>query len=602
MTGTDPQPSTSAAIRFFRAVWRRHPLRMLAVVISMSVTSVSEGVGIALLIPLLSTLGLGEGAALGRVGEAARVAFSTVGLPMTLTTVLVAFVAVVWIENALRYAQRRYARRFLTDFSVRLRTALYDAYLSASWTFRVQRHVGHMVNRLTSEGTRVEAAFYYMTFALSEAAFITVFLGLAFLISWQLATYFLLAGVVVFGLMRGRFRPSDRTGTAVGQRGNDLQELLQEHLTAGKYIKASGTAARSRQSVVGAIDSLARTELDGVIHSYLMNAVLQPVVAVVLAGGLFLALRWLRLDAAQVLVMLVVFYRMSPKIATLQQMTHGVRMSAPAFVSIDDEIRTARAAAEPDVASGAPVPSIRTGIRFDAVTFAYPGRESIIRDLSLEIVANRTTALVGGSGAGKSTLLDLLLGLLRPQQGTITVDGQSLATLDVQAWRRQVGYVAQETVLFHDSVRANIAWARPDATDSEVERAARLANAHDFIVRMPQGYDTVIGQRGSLLSGGERQRLALARALVTEPRLLVLDEATSNLDAESERSVQTAVDSLRSTMTIVVVAHRLATVRNADTIYVLDAGGVAESGRWDELLARGGRLAELWALQSDGAR
>jgi subfamily B ATP-binding cassette protein MsbA len=170
--------------------------------------------------------------------------------------------------------------------------------------------------------------------------------------------------------------------------------------------------------------------------------------------------------------------------------------------------------------------------------------------------------------------------------------------MDLRAWRARIGYVAQETVLFHDTIRNNIAWAKPDATEGEIEAAARMANAHEFIMRTPEGYATVVGHRGARLSGGERQRIALARALVTQPRLLILDEATSNLDAESERLVQEAIDSLRARMTIVTVAHRLATVRSADRICVIENGVIVEEGRWHDLVSRPGRFSSLWALQS----
>jgi len=277
-------------------------------------------------------------------------------------------------------------------------------------------------------------------------------------------------------------------------------------------------------------------------------------------------------------------------------------MNAPAYWAVAEDVAEARAAAEIDKGTGEAPAVLVQGLVLQDVTFSYTGRAPVISKLSLEIPANKTTAFVGGSGTGKSTVLDLILRLLQPDSGEILVDGRPLSSIGLKDWRRRVGYVAQETVLFHDTVLANITWARPDATREQVERAARLAHAHEFISRLPNGYDTLVGQRGAQLSGGERQRIALARALVTEPQLLVLDEATSNLDAESERTVQNAIDSLRSTMTILVVAHRLATVRHADVIYVLEGGRIAESGSWEELQSRGGRLAELWALQSDHGR
>ena len=204
--------------------------------------------------------------------------------------------------------------------------------------------------------------------------------------------------------------------------------------------------------------------------------------------------------------------------------------------------------------------------------------------MSLIIRAHATTAIVGPSGAGKSTFADLLMGLLSPSSGQLLVDDVPLSPERLQAWRSQIGYVAQETFLFHDTVRANLAWASPGADDGAVWRALEQAAAADFVRALPAGLDTIVGDRGVLLSGGERQRLSLARALLRQPQLLILDEATSSLDSENERRIQAAIDHLHEQITIVVITHRLSTIRNADMIYVVERGRVVESGSWPALL------------------
>lgn len=574
---------------------------MTMIVIAMVLVSLGEGVGLALLIPLLGAMGVGGGAASpGRISLAVRDIFANVGLPFELWSVLLVFVGVVAAENSVRFFQRRYTRRLQGDLSVALRVELYEAYLAARWPFWLSKHMGHMASRLTVEGGRVEAAFYYVILLLSESIFVVFLLGLAFVMSWQLATYFLIAGSLMFVALRGRFRAADRQGTAASAQSNDIQEVVQEHLGAAKFIKASHGERRSLAEVRTVFKTLADTEVVGNAQNFAMNAILQIAIAVILAIGLYLSLMWFKLDIASVLVVLVVFYRMAPKLATIQQMNHGLQMAAPAFVNVMEDLDAARAASETE-GRGEPAPAMTTGIRLEHVSVEYPGRAPVIGDLSLTIEAERTTAFVGGSGAGKTTLMDLLLRLIEPTSGQILVDGVCLSTVDIHAWRARIGYVAQETILFHDTVAANISWAKPDATPAEIEEAARMANADEFISRMPEGYGTVVGHRGIRLSGGERQRLALARALIVKPRLLILDEATSNLDAESERLVQSAIDGLRSRMSIVVVAHRLSTVRNADRIYVLEGGAIVEQGSWAELLERKGRFSSLWSLLGGGA-
>ena len=229
------------------------------------------------------------------------------------------------------------------------------------------------------------------------------------------------------------------------------------------------------------------------------------------------------------------------------------------------------------------------------VTFTYrgDGETPALQDVSLKIAAQTTTAIVGPSGAGKSTLADLLMGLVTPSAGSVCVDDVPLSPERLQAWRRQVGYVSQETFLFHDSVRANLLWAQPEATDDDIWRALEQAAADDFVRQLPNGLDTIVGDRGLLLSGGERQRLSLARALLRRPQVLILDEATSSLDSENERRIQAAIDHLHEQITIVVITHRLTTIRNADVIYVIErgrVGGVWIVGRACGFAARDGSV------------
>ncbi|HEX6259809.1 MAG TPA: ATP-binding cassette domain-containing protein, partial [Woeseiaceae bacterium] len=246
---------------------------------------------------------------------------------------------------------------------------------------------------------------------------------------------------------------------------------------------------------------------------------------------------------------------------------------------------------------------LESEIRLRNVRFRYDKdvEQNVLAGLDFVIPAQRTTALVGPSGAGKSTLADLLMGLLEPDAGAVEVDAVPLTRKSLRSWRGRVAYVPQETFLFHDTVRANLLWARPEATDDELWRALDAAAAGEFVRAMPRGLDTVVGERGIRVSGGERQRLALARALLRAPSLLILDEATSALDSESERRVQGSIEALHGRLTMIVIAHRLSTIRSADQIVVLDGGRVVEIGTWSELASRpDGRLSALLRAATDG--
>ncbi len=252
---------------------------------------------------------------------------------------------------------------------------------------------------------------------------------------------------------------------------------------------------------------------------------------------------------------------------------------------------------KPDAAD---LPKVAGSVRFENVAFAYPGGPRILADVSLDAPAGRTVALVGQTGAGKSTAMALLQRLWDPVEGRITLDGHDLRDVTLDALRRHIGVVFQESLLFNRSIRDNIVVGRPDATQEEIERACRMAEAHDFIMAKPQGYDTMVGERGSALSGGQRQRLAIARALLKDPPVLILDEATSALDAATEARVQKALKALMAGRTTFVIAHRLSTVRDADEILVFENGRVAERGDFHGLVALGGRFAELVKTQLTG--
>jgi ATP-binding cassette subfamily C protein len=285
------------------------------------------------------------------------------------------------------------------------------------------------------------------------------------------------------------------------------------------------------------------------------------------------------------LLLAFLFARLLPKLSQAQQCYQRIRNMLPSYgavLAMQDRLVQGQ---EPRCAPASQPLRLEEGIELRGVSFRYDQTrdDDALHQVDLMIPARQLTAITGPSGAGKSTLADLIMGLLAPDQGQVLIDGVPLAGPRLHNWRSSVGYVPQETFLFHDTVRANLRWAQADAGEEELWRVLRLAAADEFVSRLPQGLDTVVGDRGVRLSGGERQRLALARALLRRPSLLLLDEATSSLDLENERQIQEAVGRLQGDLTVVVIAHRLSTIKGAAHLLVLERGGVTAAGTWEEL-------------------
>lgn len=431
-----------------------------------------------------------------------------------------------------------------------------------------------------------------------DALTVVALIGVMFYQDWMLAA----AAFVVFPVA---FYPIIRLGRRMRKVTVNTQEqmgafntVLEQSFQGIRMVKSYGLEPIERGKVDSLTDEIYRLTLKGAITRALSSPIMETLggvaVTIVIVYGGYRVIEGTTTTGSffSFITALMMAYQPMKGLAKLNAtLQEGLAGAQRLFALLDTQTAIRE---KPDA-----VPlSIQGGaVSFDRVTFAYGEDGPALRDLSLDAPAGHTVALVGASGAGKSTLINLIPRFHDVQDGAVRIDGQDVRNVTLDSLRNAIALVSQEVVLFDDTVRANIAYGRPDAGEEEIIQAARMAAAHDFIMALPDGYDTLVGQRGLKLSGGQRQRLAIARAMLKNAPILLLDEATSALDTESERQVQSALDQLMDGRTTLVIAHRLSTVVNADIIHVLDGGRVIESGRHAELLEAGGAYARLYTLQ-----
>lgn len=577
--------SAKAALRdVISEIARVSPRKALLGIALLLVLTMAEGAGLLLLGPLLEQVVVIQENPLPRAGGWLQSSFAAIGLEATLGSVLTLFVAIAALRAIAQHWRSRTLMSVREEVIEAYRGRLYRAIAAAEWRFLVTRAPSQFVHALTGEVGRVGQVVSNLT-ELAVAVMVSiVYMGLAFRLAPVLAMLVVASGVVLAAAVRGGFDQARVLGADSAVMRRRLHQTISEQLASLKTARVYGAVARH----IVEVDQLSREARDisyaGAVADSRFQQSLELGSTVLLAVIVFVSATVLEIPPALLLVLMFVFARLMPRLIQIYRIVRSLATALPIVDDLNARVRECLAAAETPVANCRAI-ALRAAIDFDRVSFSYLRRadRAAVLDLNLHIAAGMTTAIVGSSGSGKSTVADLLVGLLSPSAGRILVDGEELSAETLESWRRQIGYVPQDTFLFHDTVRANLAWARADATEPEIWEALRLAAADDFVAGLPDGLDTVIGERGVLLSGGERQRVSIARAVLRRPAVLLLDEATSSLDVEHERRIQDAIEALHHRLTLVIITHRLTTIRHADVIHVMQDGAVTQSGTWEQL-------------------
>lgn len=506
----------------------------------------------------------------------------------------------ILLKNGAIYAST-VASAYVSKQLVRdIRLSAIKLLLDVDLDFYSRTKIGDVINSIGQEVSRAASAIRLGIQIVVHGITILVFICILISISWQLtlAAPFILIWVPI--VSQYVINRSQKYGEFLSQASRAFSGKFIEILNGIRLVKSTSSEAREYNIIMQKILDREDAELKSEMN-YALTAPINEITAVsallaMIAIGRVLFANQIDSLSAVLLTYLFVLNRMMVVVGQLNSTRSRFANALPGAVIVSEFLRLDD---KPMMKNGCiPYQGIQKEIRFEGVYFSYPNSsELVLENINLTIPRGTTLALVGGSGAGKSTLADLIPRFYDPTAGKITIDGIDLRDYDFTTLRKAMGIVSQDTFLFNDSVRNNISYPRPDASEAEIIQAAKLANAYDFIMQLPQGFDTEIGDRGVMLSGGQRQRIAIARALLSNPDILVLDEATSALDTVSEHLVQQAIERLSSDRTSIVIAHRLSTVQKADQIVVLEKGKIVEIGTHLELLKKNGYYTKLYALQ-----
>ncbi|MBC8135464.1 MAG: ABC transporter ATP-binding protein [Fibrella sp.] len=463
-----------------------------------------------------------------------------------------------------------------------------------------KRRTGAIMSTLQSDAAKVQNAAMLLKDAVNAPLAVTIFLGMLFAESWLLTCFLLLAvpgmAVAIQALTR-RLRALSQT---TQERLGNMSAMMEETIAAPRIVRAFSAEEREIARFENASEQALQAQLRSTSRSARLGPIVDVLGAIGVAGVLYIG-GMLVHDGVMTVGSLSAYLFFAAKISANVNSIGGIKSTYEDMMGAADRIFTDVLDVQPEItdAPGAKeLPSIRGRIAFENVSFAYSAETPVLTDIDLVIEPGQVVAFVGETGAGKSTLADLVPRFYDPTAGRITIDGHDIRDVTMASLRRQIGIVPQESVLFSGTLRENLIYGRPNATDGEVRDAARVTNIADFIEALPDGYETRVGERGSTLSGGQRQRVAIARALLADPRILILDEATSALDAKTEALVKAALDTLLKGRTTLIIAHRLFTIQNADKIVVLSQGRIVETGTHHDLLNRDGIYARLYATQA----
>ena len=566
--------NTRQSIRLFRYFFAAYPVRSALMLLAITAAAFAEGVGIAAVLPVIGLVIDSESAGGALTLYVERV-FAWVGLDLSLGVLLLLIVVALTLKSLLLLLAMAQVGYAAAHVAMDLRLAFIRALLRVRWAHFVDRRAGDLASAVSVEPRRAAGAYVASCQILSGGIQLALYLALSVAISWEVSLVALVVGAFGVVALSRLVAMSRRAGKNQTELQRSFMTRILQGLEGMKPLKAMAREGSLGPLIEGDIRGLNRSQRTIVVTREALRESHEIIRAFAVAGGLYVFVTAWGQPVDGLLVLALLFVRTLQKASLLQSHYQLAAVNQPAFAFLRSAIAAAEGAREPGL--GGTAPRLTSSIALRDVSFSY-GRGNVLEGVSMTLPAGAFIAVVGSSGVGKTTVADLIIGLLRPQHGEVWIDDLPMRDVDATAWRGMIGYVPQETFLFHDSVMANVTLGDSGISRADVETALRRAEAWDFVAALPDGMDAVVGERGARLSGGQRQRIAIARALIRDPVLLILDEATTALDPETEAGIVATIRRLAGKVTVLSISHQPAMRRAANIVYRLDEGRAAREG------------------------
>lgn len=570
----------------------------------MILISLFEGIGIFLLIPLINLTKIIDLKMYDSFFNN-KLFFIFQGIPQAfaLSIILGIFMLVMIGQSFIQRNQTLLNTRIQQGFSRYLREETYKYILLANWGFFLQKRKSDLINSMITETARVSGGVNLFLNFISSIIFTLIQIGIACFFSIKMTIFVTVFGLLMVFLSRKFIKQTRKLGLDNIELSQTYMAGITDHFNGIKDIKSNNLEEHHISWFKQLNEKMEKNVVSTVDIKTKSNFIYKSVSAFLIGTFLFISIVMFKGQSASLFLILIIFSRLWPRITGIQSSLEQLGSVMPSFKNLLDlqkQCMECRELNERMIHNVKPI-TITQGLECKDVYFKYSRAEQYaLQKINLQFPANRMTAIVGRSGAGKSTLIDILMGLNQPETGEVLIDGKTLSSENLLALRRSISYVPQDPFLFNTTIRENLLIIEQNATDGQIWEALEFAAADDFVRKLPNGLDTLIGDRGIKLSGGERQRLVLARAILRNPSILVLDEATSALDTENETKIQTALEKLKGSMTIIVIAHRLSTIRNADQVIVLDHGEIIQQGQFGQLAnEKHGMFSRLLKMQME---